>query len=147
MFYLLEYRDTIVIMRGLLILAIVILLGVSVAERQLNSLTQRHESVQVLNISSDPRGVYSIRLFGSSYTISAFYPVGEMINNDKAIIIKTKNHFFSIPTYLEFDCRKELAMLDVWARALIDEGFKCKQKLHSYLYEIQQKLNAYIRQF
>ncbi|MBC8015360.1 MAG: hypothetical protein H7X79_06400 [Sporomusaceae bacterium] len=147
MFYLLEYRDALVVARGLLILAVVIILGVSVSERQLNTLTQRHESVQVFNITFDQKGVYSIRLLGSSYTISAFYSVGEMINNDKAIIIKTTNHHFIIPTYIEIDCRKELVLLDLWARELADKGFKYKQHIHSYLYEIQQKLNVYIRQF
>lgn len=139
MFYLLEYRDAMMVARGLLILAVVILLGVSVSERQLNTLTQRHESVQVFNITCDQKGVYSICLFGSSYTMSALYPVGEMINSDTAIIINTTNQHFVIPTYIEIDCRQEIAMLDVWARLLVDKGFNYKQKLHLYLYEIRLK--------
>jgi hypothetical protein len=147
MFCPLVYRDAMVVFRGLLILAVVIILGVSVTEKQLNSLTQRQESVQAFHITHDRHGVYSIYLLGSSYTMSAAYTVGQIINNDKSIGIKTKNHSVTIPTYIVIDCKKELAVLNSWARLFVEKGFEYKSNLDLYITVIQQKINVYIRQF
>lgn len=147
MFCPLEYRDTIIIFRGLLILVVVIILGVSVSERQLNSLTQRQEGVRAFNINCDPRGVYSIYILGSTYNMSAVYSVGEIINNEKAIIIKTTHHNIAIPTYIEIDCKKELILLDLWAKLLVDKGLTFKKTLELYLAGLPQKLNVYLGQF
>jgi len=146
MFCPLPYRDTLIVLRGLLILVVVIMLGVSVSERQLNSLTQRQESVRVFNINCDYDGVYSIYILGSSYNLHAVYPVGEMINNDKNIIIKAAHHSIIIPTYIEIDCKKELLLLELWDQLLIDNGFKFKQSLEIYLTELPQRLNVSLKQ-
>jgi len=143
----LAYRDTIIVFRGLVILSVVIMLGVSVSERQLNSLTQRQEGVRVFNINCDYRGVYSIFILGSSYTISAVYSVGEMINNDKAIIIKKDHQLITIPTYIEINCKKELILLDLGAKVFIDKSRDFKQSLELYLAGLPQKLNVYMRHF
>jgi len=124
-----------IVFRSLLILVIVVMLGVSVSERQLNSLTQRQENVRAFNLDCDYRGVYSIYILGSSFTMSAVYSVGELINNDKAIIIKTANHTITIPTYVEIDCHRELIMLDLWAKLLVDKGIDLKHALELYLTE------------
>ena len=143
----LAYRDAIVVLRGLLILIVVIMLGVSVSERQLNSLTQRQESVRAFNISCEHPGAYSIYILGSSYNMSAIYSVGEMINNDKTIIIKNDHHLIAIPTYIEIDCKKELRLLELYAKLLIDKGLDFKQSSTLYLSGLTQQMNVYIRQF
>lgn len=147
MFCPLEYRDTLIIFRGLFVLAVVILVGVSVAEGQLNSLTQRQESVHALHITCDHSGTYSLYLLGSSYHIKAVYPVGEMINHDKGIIIKIANHSGIIPTKIDIDCKKELVLLDSWARLLVEEALKFKHALDSSIAEMEQRLHLYMRQF
>ena len=147
MFCPLPYRDTIILLRGLLILVVVIILGVSVSERQLNSLTHRQDSVRVFNIDYDHRGIYSIYILGSSYTMSAVYSVGQIINNDKTIIIKNDYHLITIPTYIELDCKKELILLESWVKLLIDRGFKFKHSLEVYLTGLPQKLNVYRERF
>ena len=144
MFCPLAYRDAIIVFRGLLILVVVIMLGVSVSERQLNSLTHRQEGVRVFNISCDYRGLYSIYILDSSYNMSAVYSVGEIINNDKAIMIKINQHLITIPTYIEIDCNKELIVLDLGARLLIDKGLTFKQSLELELTGLARELNVYI---
>jgi len=143
----LEYRDTIIVLRGLLIFALVVILGVSVSERQLNKLTQREEIVSDLNISAESPGIYSIYILGSNYNMRAMCSVGEIINNDKAVIFKTANHSITIPTYIEFDCNEQFKSLDLGAQLLVDKGFHFKQSLELYLKVTRQKLNIYIKQF
>lgn len=147
MFCPLAYRDTIMIFRYLLILVIVIMLGVSVSERQLNSLTLRQDDVRAFTINCDERGAYSIYIFGSSYMMSAVYSVGEIVNNDKAIVIKTNYVSIPIPTYIEIDCKNELRFLELWANLLVGKGFTFKQSLEVYLAGLPQKLNVYIGHF
>ena len=146
MFCLLPYRDAIIVVRGLLILVIIITLGVSVSERQLNSLTHRQEAIRIFNIQCE-QGVYSIDILGSNHSVAAVYSVGELINKEQAIIIKTANHKITIPTYIEIDCKEVLVSLDAGAILLREEGFKLKQTLELYLTGLPQKLNVYFRQF
>jgi len=143
----LAYRETIVVFRGLLILVVVIMLGVSVSEQQLNSLTERQESVRAFNISCEYPGAYSIYILGSSYNMSAVYSVGEIINNDKAIIIKNEHHLIRIPTYIEIDCRKELLIAEIGAKLLIDKGLDFKRSLELYLTGLPQRINVYMGHF
>jgi len=143
----LPYRDTLMILRGLLILVIVIMLGVSVSERQLSSLTQRQEGVHAFTINWDYEGVYSIYILGTSYHIKGVYSVGEMINTDQAIIIKTARYRITIPTYIEFDCNQELGMLESGANVLIIKGLNFKKSLELYLTELPPILNVYIGHF
>jgi len=145
-FCLLPYRDAIVVFRGLLILVIIITIGVTVSERQLNSLTHRQEAIRIFNIQSE-KGVYSIDILGSNHSVAAVYSVGELINKEKALIIKTANYSITIPTYIEIDCKKVLVSLDAGAKLLRDKGFELKQTLESYLTGLPQKLNVYFRQF
>ena len=147
MFCPLPYRDTLMVLRGLLILVVVIILGVSVSERQLNSLTQRQESVRAFTMNCDDKGVYSIYILGSNYNIKAVYSVGEIINTDKLIIIKIAQQSIQIPTYIEIDCNKELKLLELGANLLISKGLSFKKTLEVYLRELPPLLNVYIGHF
>ncbi|WP_378953753.1 hypothetical protein [Pelosinus sp. sgz500959] len=129
MFSILDYRDSMIIFRGLLILTVFILIGVGVAERQLNGLTQRQENVLAFSIAYDPSGIYTIYISGSAYQLSALYPVGEIINNDRNVTLKTTQHRIVIPKYIELDCRKELMLLEL------------------YIKQIQEKINVYDKAF
>lgn len=147
MFCPLEYRDSIFIFRGLVILVVVVILGVAVTEQQLNSLTQRQDFVSVFNITYDQSGIYSFYILGASYQMRAVYPVGEIINGDKAITIKTINHEIIIPTYIEIDCKKELILLDLWAKFLVKEAFKFKWAVGLYVTTLHERINVYASQF
>lgn len=147
MFCPLEYRESILIFRGLIILIILITLGVSVSQQQLGSLTQRQESLGLFNFEYDNSGNYSIYILGSNYNIKSVYPVGQIINEDKAVVIKTMNYSIKVPTYIEVDCKQELILLDLWARLLVAETFKFKQVMSLYLTSIQEKIPVYTSPF
>jgi hypothetical protein len=147
MFCLLEYRESMLILRGLLILVLVITLGVSVSQYQLSGLTQRQESVGVLTIDYEKNGDYALNLLGASYRMKAVYPLGQINIAHRAIIIKTMNQRITIPTYIEIDCKKELALLDGWAKLLVVEAFRCKMMMNLYLMDLQEKIQVYRTQF
>lgn len=147
MFCPLPYRDTVIIVRGLVLLIVVIILGVAVSARQLNNLTQWQEDVHAFTMECDSSGVYSISILGSSYTMKAIYSVGEIINNDKTIIIKSDHYLISMPTYIELDCRAEVLLLEGGAKLLITEGFAFKKSVELYLTGLPYKLNVYIGHF
>ena len=147
MFCPLEYRDSVLIFRGVMILFFVVILGVSVTQQQLNSLTQRQEMLGNVSIPYDQNGIYSIYLFGLHYDVRAVYPVGKIISSDKSIQIKIMEYSMEIPTYVEVDCKKELSFLDFWIKVLVKEAFKCKQIMGLYVTMIHEKINVYVSQF
>jgi len=129
MFCPLDYEQTAKVFRGVLGLFLVIILGVYIAEGQLNGLTQRQECAYAFNVNCDSEGRYAIYLLGASYRVNAVYLVGEFINNKEEIIIKTSYSNINIPKYIEFDCKKELVLLEIWANLLMEECSKYKQSL------------------
>lgn len=147
MFCLLDSQEAGKVFRGFLFLIVIIILGVSIAEGQLNTLTQRQESAYVFRVSSDSQGRYSIYLLGSSYNVTALYSVGQFINNEENIVINTAYCRMNIPKYMEFDCKKELVLLEVWAKLLVEELGKCKQTLNQYISFLEQRFNVYMRQY
>jgi len=132
----LAYRDVLMIIRGLIILVVVIALGLSVAEQQLNTLTQRQEFVRIFDISRNREGVYTMEVLGSDCSISAVYAIAEIKNQDASVTIKTPLITWTVPKYLYIDCRKELAWLT------------SKMKyLEKYLKQGWEITNVYLRQF
>ncbi len=136
MFCRLAYSDTLIIIRGLLILVIAILLGLSATEQQLNTLTQRQEIGQIFDIERNDEGVYSLEILGSNYNITAVYVVAEIANQDKSVSIITPFHTLMIPKYIYIDARKEL----VWLSLELED-------LEQYIDESREKINVYLQQF
>ncbi len=132
----LAYRDVLMIIRGLMILVVVIALGLSVAERQLNTLTQRQEFVRILDISRNHEGIYTMEILGSDCSISAVYAVAEIKNQNAGVSIKTSLGTWTVPKYLYIDCRKEFAWLTSKMRYL-----------ENYLKQGWETINVYLRQF
>lgn len=132
--------------KGLLILTIVILVGVSVAEKQLNTLTQRQDCVQVLNVKRDLNSAYSFYAFGESFNIRAIYPVVRILNNDDSIMIEAAGQKVEIPTYINIDSSKAANMYNVWHRQFMDEAFKCKSDFERYAREAARKVHTYFSQ-
>ncbi len=146
MFCLVEYREIRLLLRGLFILLSVIVIGVSVSERQLHSLTQQENPDHAFSIIRNQSEVYTVYILGIGYTMRTIYPVGEIIHTDKNVMIKTPEHDITIPTYIEIDCTKELVFLEEEAKLLVTEAFKYKQKLELYIHDLGQKIYVYRKQ-
>lgn len=147
MFCPLEYQDTRIVLRGIVVLVVVVILGIAVTQEQLNSLTQRQEYIATVAIPYDQSGIYSFYLLGVNYDVRAVYPIGQIINGDQAVFIKAMNCTLTIPTYIEIDCKKELAELDLWAKLLVKEAVKCKQVMGLYIMMIHERINVYVSLF
>ena len=147
MFCPLEYRDRMLVLRGMAILVLVIILGIGVTQEQLNSLTQRPECIASVAIPYDQSGIYSLTLLGAGYQMRAVYPIGQIITSERTILIKAMNGAIQVPTYIEFDCKKELRMLELWARLLVKEAFVCKAMIGVYVTLIHERINVYVSQF
>lgn len=136
MFCPLSYRDTLLIGRSLLVLIIAIILGVSVTEHQLNSLTLREEYIQVFDMNRDTSGLYSLSIFGYNYSVSAMVPVADIVNGYEDIDIQTSICTLHIPKRLHINCEKELHWLTLQVNWLEESTI-----------EVWHKINVYIRQF
>lgn len=132
----LAYSDTLIIIRGLLILVIAILLGLSATEQQLNTLTQRQEIGQIFDMNRNNDGVYSLEVLGSNYNISAVYVVAEIANQDKGVSVITPFHTLLIPKYIYLDAREELAWLSLEL-----------EYLEQHINGSREKINVYLQQF
>jgi hypothetical protein len=130
----LAYSDTLIIIRGLLILVVAILLGLSATEQQLNTLTERQEIGQIFDMNRNNEGVYSLEIVGSNYNISAVFAVAEIVNQDKSVNIITPFHSLIISKYIYLDCKKELAWL------ALEVGY-----LEQYIKVSWERINVYFR--
>jgi len=131
MFYLVAYKDFLFIIRGLLILVVVVVLGVSVAQQQLNTLTQRQEYVQVFTVTSISRDRYSFYLLGTQYMIKSFYLIGEISTSEQKMIVTIPPYTMTIPMQIEFDCQEELALLELWIRTLVQKMDQIRYHVYS----------------
>lgn len=137
--------ETATILRGVAALMIAVTLGVTLAENQLNNLTQRQEYVQAINLKRDTTGVYSFYLLGSEYSIRAVYNVARISHGDAEIGIEAAGHKITIPTVIDWNYFEALSKL--WRQQFIGEAFEFKKSFEGYLKEFRQKSSYYIEQY
>lgn len=135
------------IFRGLIVLMLVVLLGVSLAESQLNTLTQRQECVEVLNIHRGKTGIYSFYLLGMDYNVRGVYDIARIRNSDKEIVIEASGYKLAIPTYAEFNYSQLQSICSLWHTQFVAEAFKFKNSFIQYTQEIKDITNYYIEQY
>ncbi|MEN6413306.1 MAG: hypothetical protein ABFC84_11205 [Veillonellales bacterium] len=133
------------IARGLLVLLLIIIAGVVAAESQINSLTQRQDCVQVLNMKRDFPGGYTAYFFGQVYHIQAVYPVAKILNQDHDMIITAGNYQIVIPTKMDLDAGQARQRFTLWVKPITGEAFQCKYSLQRYIAELSAKMADYIR--
>ncbi|MDD4601792.1 hypothetical protein SDC9_08981 [bioreactor metagenome] len=133
------------ICRGVAAFLLVVVLGVSLAESQLNSMTKRNEFVQAINIKRDITGKYTAYLLGTEYSIRAVYDVARISANDRALAIEAAGHKFLIPKSINLSQFQALA--SIWRQQFLDEALTFKQTFAGYLKEIRQKINLYLEQY
>ncbi|GBG56386.1 hypothetical protein SPFL3102_00184 [Sporomusaceae bacterium FL31] len=145
MFNNMEHTDLAKIGQGILALVFVVVLGVIVAETQLNNLTHQHEFAQAFYLMRDNTGQYSTYVFGNSLNIKAVYPVAKIDN--KEILIMIAGQHFILPLQIDFDSQKILSVLKTWYKQFISEALFTKQNIHRYLTEFSRDLTRYMNQF
>jgi hypothetical protein len=120
------------IWRSFLIVLSVIIIGVTVAEKQVNSLTQRQDITKAFNIS-EQRGIYSGYLLGYEYSTSFSYPVGKIYNNDQELVMKIQDFVITVPLRVQVDLSSAMALAYEGKDEFIDKSMKTKQNFEKYL--------------
>lgn len=136
-----------ILCRGIIALMLVVLLGVSLAENQLNTLTQRQECVQFINIHRDKTGIYSFYLFGMEYSVRGVYNIARVTNNDRKIKIEANGYKLDLPTYLNINYSQIQSVLNMWHRQFVEEAIKFKHSLQDYVKEIKHSFQDYAKEF
>ncbi|MDR3565216.1 MAG: hypothetical protein P4N59_27785 [Negativicutes bacterium] len=126
--------DAMILGRGLIVLLVVIALGVAIAEKQLNNLTQRQEHLQTASIRRDAAaGTYGLSLLGNDFRFKAIYPVAGLSNTKDSFTLSVGERRWTIPTVIYADLDEIEYWLQVWRRQFVAEVFKTKEALERYL--------------
>jgi hypothetical protein len=133
MFVRLTRNDAVVVSRGLLALAIIIVLGVAAAESQLNTLTEQSEFVKAFNIRQEAAGAYTAYMFGQQRSVSSAVTVGTIANAGSTLLIGVGGHNLAVPTATTLDLSDVVLTakhwLDLWYGQFIAEAWRTKQEL------------------
>lgn len=133
MFVRLARTDAVIIGRGLLALALIIVLGVATAESQLNTLTEQRDFVQVFNIRQETAGIYTAYVFGLKRSVSSVATVGTIANTGSTLLIGAAGHTLAVPTGVTIDFSDVLKTakywFTLWYGQFIAEAWRTKQEL------------------
>ncbi len=143
MFIRLTSSEMVTIFRSLAILLVIVVLGVTTTEKQLNSLTQRQNCVQAFNLKREKTGVYSTYLLGYGYSFNAVYPIAKIDWAGNNLFIETAGQKIAVPTYIYLDSSKLVNWLNIWYKQFVDEAFKTKQSLELYCNIAHKKVDAF----
>lgn len=151
MFVRLSSQEAAPLLKGVVIVALFILLGIAATEYQLNSLTLRQQEVQAFNISHR-YGVYSFHLLGYKINISAVYPIAMLDYNGQQIVVKIGDgsRNYAISTVLLINTSTIEYWLTRWGHQFVAEAYKTKQNLvdsmrevADYIIHLRQMLAGY----
>lgn len=130
--------------RGLLMLAVAIVIGVVAVDNQLSRLTARHDFGQVLNIRRDEAGYYHAYVFGQSCEVKAAYPVGTVTGGAGALTVAVAGHKLTVPTAARFELGEAAYWLEVWRRQFVAAALRTKQELAVYGEELRPLVRGLI---
>lgn len=116
--------DVLVICRAFVVMIIIVVLGVMMAESQMDTLTRKQDFVQVLNIRDEGMGNYEAYLFGYSRSFSAVYQMNGIDNGDQFIAVGPAANRIIIPTMLYIDASKSMCWLELWSNQFLQEAAK-----------------------
>lgn len=139
MFIRLEPEDLSIIRRGLFLFLSFIIMGVTVAENQVNSLTQNQEIAKAFNFSQN-KGIYSGYMLGCEYSTSFILPVGKIYNTEQELVVEINNHTFIIPLRVQFNLSNVLALASEGHGRFRNESFKTKQVFEKSLKRFREKI-------
>ena len=132
-------NDTARLRQGILLLVVVIMIGVTVAETQLNRLTHRQEFAQAFAVKRDSTGQYETYLFGGSVKARAVYPVAR-ITNGHEVIVNIGGDQWIMPVRVHVDAQAIIAKLAIWYKLILNEAIEFKQSFQQYLPDFWQEL-------
>ena len=131
------------IIRGILAALFVVLIGISVADMQINSLTQKHEFGKLMNLRRDPREGYSAYVFGKSYPLGGVLPLADIRYAGGELMLTTSAFEFRIPFRRSWDVAQYTGWLSVWGKQFVSEAHRTKEALLAYISQICERADEY----
>lgn len=132
MFSSLATNDVYRFLHGVIILLLIIIIGVVVAEHQMNSLTQWNHHVQFLNIRHNSYGVYSFYVFGQGYSVCAVYRIGDIYADGQKINIDLRGYNFNIPLRYQTDISKINLFWENFIHEFKSEAYYTKESFKAF---------------
>lgn len=134
--------DTVMVVRGFLLLILIVAVGVVIAEKQLNDLTLQEDSVKTLNIKRDEAsGVYVIYLLGSSYRLKGIYQLAKIDSQDNALIVASTGRDYTVPMVINIDFEQTRYWLTLWRRQFLREALQTKLTLTEYWLALEASIS------
>ena len=135
------YGEMTPIIRGVFIFSMCVIIGVAVAEHQVNQLTLSAPAVRSFNLTA-AHGVYSFSFMGREGRTSVLYQLGDLRHDKGALVFHNRHVSLTLPTLYEVDMRPARYWLRRWRDQFINEAEKTKKDLTTYI----QELEPWIRQ-
>ena len=124
------------IIRGVFIFAMCVIVGVAVAEHQVNQLTLSAPAVRSFNLTAE-HGVYSFTFMGREGRTSVLYPLGDIRHDRSALVFHNRHVSVTLPTLYEVDIRPAGYWMRRWRDQFINEAEKTKEDLAIYIQEME----------
>ncbi len=140
----LSAADTRQVGRGLLALAVAIVIGVVAVDNQLSRLTARQDFGQVLNVRRDGDCYYHVRVFGQSWGGKAAYTAGKVKNGDGVLTVAVAGRELAVPLNARFELDGVVYWLEVWRRQFVAAALRTKQELAAYGEELRPVIRGLI---
>ena len=142
------YGEMTPIIRGVSIFAICVIVGVAVAEYQVNQLTLSTPAVRSFNLKAE-HGVYSFSFMGREVHTSFLYPLGDIRHDRSALVFHNRHFSLTLPTLYEVDIRPVGYWMRRWRDQFTNEAEKTKKDLNTYTQEMEpwiRHVNFWVRQ-
>ena len=130
------YGEMTPIIRGVVIFAMCVIVGVAVAEHQVNQLTLSAPAVRSFNLTAE-HGVYSFTFMGREGRTSVLYPLGDIRHDRSALVFHNRHVSVTLPTLYEVDIRPAGYWMRRWRDQFINEAEKTKENLAMYIQEME----------
>lgn len=142
-------QDRKIIYKGIVVFLLIVIVGIVVAETQLNDLTKRADYVQCFNVRRNVDS-YAFFLFGTSHQIRAIKNIGNFVNTEDEIRYQIDGEQVIIPTRITVDIHDVLLQATNIRQHILMEIKQQKkglilylQQLGNYLQEVTTKITLW----
>lgn len=127
-------------------LMLVVTIGIVAVDRQINSLTQKQEFSQILNLRRNPSEGYQVYLFGERYSLGGVFPVARIENEGDFLSVTAGGVSIRLPVRIRIEYTRALEWLHIWGRQFREEAEKTGASLGKQGKNAFEDLKGYLRQ-
>lgn len=110
---------------------LVVTIGIVAVDRQINSLTQKQEFSQILNLRRIPAEGYQVYLFGERYSLGGVFPVARIENEGDFFTVTAGSVSVRLPVRIHINYMRAAEWLRIWGRQFSEEAEKTGASLYA----------------